>query len=136
LIEKLLHPSRGLKIPGAHEGAERRIDREGAVAAAAQPRRQSARHATGGDLRHVIGEAPERARGKACEHVVLGIPAWTARPFADEVAALAVEGTEVVAVTGSDLHAAQGADGEARLIVHQDDVRRLSRGRADAVPER
>src|SRR5262249_25373896 len=117
LIEKSLHPGGGLKISSAHESPERGIDREGSIPAATQRRRQAALHAPGGDLRHVIGEAPERPRGEAGKHVILGVPARTARTFADEVAALAVEGTEVVAVIGTDLDAGQDANVEARFVV-------------------
>src|SRR5262249_43913547 len=116
LIEKSLHAGGRLKISSAHESPERGVDREGSVPAAAQRRGQAALHAPGGDLRHVIGEAPERPRGEAGKHVVLGVPAGTACAFADEVAALAVEGTEVVAVIGTDLDAGQDADVEARLV--------------------
>src|SRR5262249_34802220 len=79
LIEKFLHAGRGLEAPRAHEGAERGIDRERAIAASTQRRWQPAFHPAGGDLRHVIGEASKRARRKAASTVYslyqLGPPA-------------------------------------------------------------
>ena len=125
LIEKFLHASRGLEISGAHEGAERGIDRERPIAASPQRRGQPAFHPPGGDLRHIIGEASKRACRKACQHVVLAVPARTARALDNEVPVLAVERAEVAAVIGRDLDAGHGADVEARFVVHQDDVRRL-----------
>src|SRR5262249_56890694 len=91
LIEKFLHAGRGLETSGAHEGAERRIDRVRAVAAAPQRRGQPALYPAGGNLRHIISEAPERARRETRKHVVLAVPARTARPFNNEVPGLAVE---------------------------------------------
>ena len=125
LIEKSLHTGRGLKVSGAHEGAECRVDRKGPITASAQRRGESALHPAGGNLRHIIGEAPERAGREAREHVVLGVPARTARAFADEVAALAIEGTEMITVSLGDLHSGQDSDVEARFVVYQNDVRPL-----------
>ena len=136
LVEKSLNAGGGLKIPGAHEGAKRGVDGEGAIPATMQRRRQAALHPPGGDLRHVVGEAPERARGEAGKHVVLGVPARTARAFADEVPALAIEGTEVIAVIGANLDAGQGADVKTRLVVHENDVGRPSARHADLVRQR
>src|SRR5579862_8882081 len=125
LIVEMLHAGRGLVATRAHERAERRIEREGAIAAAAQRRRQSALDASGGDPGHEIREAAERARRQAFQYVVFGEPARAAIAFDQEVALLAVERLEVGAIAVRDLDPRRHADVEARLVVDQDDVRRL-----------
>src|ERR1700730_7851118 len=91
LIEEMLHASGGLEAPRAHEGAQRRIERKRAIAAAAQRRRQPALDAADGNARDEVREAAEGARREAFQHVVFGEPARPAVAFDQEIALLAVE---------------------------------------------
>src|SRR5262245_64265050 len=61
LIEKFLHAGRGLETSGAHEGAERRIDRVRAVDAAPQRRGTPGLYPAGGTMRKIISEEHDRA---------------------------------------------------------------------------
>ncbi len=105
LVVEMLHAGRGLEAARAHEGAERRIEREGAIAAAPQRRRQPAIDAAGGDAGHEIGEAAERARRQALQHIVFGEPARAAVAFDQEIALLAVERLEMRAIAVRHLDA-------------------------------
>ena len=61
-VIEVLDTGRGLETARAHERAERRIQRDRVVAAAAQRQRQSALDAARGNAGHEIGEPAERAR--------------------------------------------------------------------------
>ena len=97
-IIEVLDAGRGVEAARAHEGAIGRIERDGVVAAAAQRHRQAALDPARGDAGDEIGEAAERARGKAGQHVVLGHPARAAAALGQELSLLAVERLEVAAI--------------------------------------
>src|SRR6516225_1603234 len=127
LIVEVLHARRGLKIPRAHESAERRIKRKRAIAAALQRRRQAAIDAAGGNARHEISKTAERTRRQPRQHVVLGEPARPAIAFYQKIALLAVERLEMHAIAARHLDAWRHANVEARFVVDKDDVRRRRR---------
>ena len=122
-IEEVLDAGGGLEAARAHEGAIGRIERQRAVAAAAQRQRQPALDPPRGDAGDEIGEAAERARRQAGQHVVLGHPARAAAALGEELALLAVEGLEVAAIAGRHLDAIGLTNVEARLVMDHDDVR-------------
>src|SRR6202034_3940501 len=87
-----------LKTPRAHEGAIGRIERERAVAAAAQRQRQSTLDPARRDAGDEIGEAAERARGEARQHIIFGEPARPAIAFGQKLSCLAVPEVEIAAI--------------------------------------
>src|SRR5712672_2838417 len=113
----MLDAGGGLEAARAHEGAIGRIERDRVVAAAAQRQRQSALDAARGDPRHEVGEAPERARRQAGEHIVFGEPARPAIALGQEFSLLAVEGLEVTAIALRHLDAFGLTNVETRLIM-------------------
>src|SRR5580658_10617665 len=136
LIEEMLHAGRGLEALRAHEGAERRIERKRAITAAPQRRRQSALDSAGGNAGDEVREAAEGTRREAFQHVVFGEPAWSAIAFDQEIALLAVERLEMRAVAVRHLDARGHADVEARLVVDENNVRRLLGRRAALLANR
>src|SRR5689334_19375981 len=98
LIVEALHAGRRLEIPRAHERAERWIKRESAIATALQRRRQAAIDSSGRNARDKIGEAAERSRRQAREHIVLGVPARPAVALDQKITLLAVERLEMRAI--------------------------------------
>ena len=135
-------PSVFWKVARAEKRAEPGIDAVGAIAAVVQRVRQASRDAPGGDPRHELGEMAVGARRQSAQHVVFGEPGRPARAFDQERALLAIERTEVALIAGRHLDARHGADVEARLVEHEDDVRqplpRLAgrgRGRRKAIAD-
>ncbi len=122
-VVEVLNARGGLEAARAHEGAVGRIERDGAVAAAAQRQRQSALDPPRGDAGDEIGEAAERARRQAGQHVVLGHPAGAAAALGHELALAAVKRLEVAAIARRHLDATGLTDVEARLVMDHDDVR-------------
>src|SRR5262249_355875 len=125
LVVEMLHTGGGLEKARAHERAERGIEREGAIAAASQRRRQAAIDAAGRNPGDEIGKPAEAAGRQSLEHVVLSVPARAAIALDQEVALLAVERLEMRAVAARHFDARRHANIKTRLVVNEDDVRRL-----------
>src|SRR5262245_49771058 len=83
-IEEILDTRAPVERARAEETAEYRIDRERTVTAAPQSMRQATRDPAGSYPRDVKLETAKRARRKSRKHIVLGIPAWTARTLDQE----------------------------------------------------
>src|SRR6516165_10949525 len=130
LVVETLHPGGGLETARAHEGAERRIEREGAITAASQRGRQAAVDAAGRNPGDEIGKTAEAAGRQSLEHVVFRVPARAAIAFDQEVPLLAVERLEMRAVAARHFDAWCHANLETRLVVNEDDVWRLGFRRA------
>ena len=80
-VIEMLDAGCGLEAARAQEGAEKRKQAEGAVAAPAQRIRQPPLHPAGGNAREEFGKAAIGARRKAGEHVVFGKNTRAARAF-------------------------------------------------------
>ena len=126
----MLDAGAGLEAARTHERAIGGIERDRAVAAAAQRQRQPALDPTGGEAGHEIGKPAERARGKSGEHIVFGEPARAAIALGQEAAFLAVIRLEMAAIARRQLDAPGQANVETRFIMDHDDVRPLPGGMA------
>ena len=118
----MLDAGGGLETARAHERAIGRIERDGAVAAAAQRQRQAALDAARGDAGHEIGKPAERARRQPGEHVVFGEPARAAIALGQELALLAVERFEMAAIARRHLDAIGLTNVETGFVMDHDDV--------------
>src|SRR6516165_12460619 len=125
LVVETLHPGGGLETARAHEGAERGIEREGVITAASQRGRQAAIDAAGRNPGDEIGETAEAAGRQSFQHVVLSVPARAAIAFNQEVALLAVKRLEMRTVAARHFDVWRRANVETRLVVNEDDMRRL-----------
>src|SRR5215469_10554579 len=125
LVVETLHAGGSLETARAHERAERWIEREGAITAASQRGRQAAIDAAGRDSDDEIGKTAEAAGRQSLEHVVFSVPARAAIALDQEVALLAVERLEMRTVAARHFDAWRHANVETRLVVNEDDVRRL-----------
>ena len=74
-------------------------------------------------MRVKIGEAAERSRRQAREHIVLGVPARPAVALDQKITLLAVERLEMRAIAARHLDTGRHANVETRLVVDQNDVR-------------
>src|SRR5207248_3782912 len=89
LVVETLHAGGDLEAARAHERAQCRIERNGAVAAALQRGRQAPIDAAGRDPRDEKGKTAETAGRQSLQHVVFGVPARSAIALDEEVALLA-----------------------------------------------
>ena len=121
-IVELLDAGAGLEAARTHECAIGGIERDRAVAAAAQRQRQTALDPTGGEASHEIGKPAERARRKPGEHIVFGEPARAAIALGQKAAFLAVIRLEMAAIARRHLDTLGLANVETRFIMDHDDV--------------